>query len=165
MAKFGNLPEVVKYTEFGVEHLALPIGSRELEHHAGENGELLLNLVIVKPLVADACANCGNRRIFHGKPAPAHLHVCSSFVEPDAQAVTDNNTLVFIVTDVPHETHAFTEEQLKAIEKTGVNTAQAYPGGAMPGGRWSDISNTPVVVAAVPEPPTEQTEPESPTVQ
>lgn len=158
MAKFGNLPEVVKYTEFGVEHLALPIGSRELEHHTGTDGEPLLNLVIVKPLIADACGNCGNRRAFHGKPAPSHLHVCSQFVEPDAQAVTDNLTLVHIVTDVPHDSHAFTDDQLAAMQKTGITTAQVYPGNQIPGGRWRLLDEpADVAPAPAPEPAAEQT--------
>lgn len=133
MAKFGNLPEVVIYTEFGIEHKALVIGSRELEHHTGENDEQLLNLVIVKPLVTDACANCGNRRVFHGKPAPAHLRVCAEFVEPEPQTSIDLNTLVHIQTDVAHESHTFSAEQIAELANKGLT---AYPGGQLPGGRW-----------------------------
>lgn len=137
MAAFGKLPEVVIYTEFGIEHKALAIGSRELEHHTGENGEQLLNLVIVKPLVADACANCGNRFAVHGKPSPAHLRVCAAFEAPEPQAVVDLNSLVHIVTDVAHESHKFTAEQLRELATKGLT---AYPGGQLPGGRWREIA-------------------------
>jgi hypothetical protein len=161
--KFGTLPEVVIYTEFGVQHKALPIGARELEHHTGSNGELLLNLVIVKPLVADSCANCGNRRVFHGKPAPAHLRVCAEFVEPDPQTSVDPASLVHIVTDVAHESHVFTDEQIKELAAKGLS---AYPGGQFPGGRWSEIDPIVVDVSApaetpdvAPEPPASQEPP------
>lgn len=168
MSQFGNLPEVVIYSEFGIEHKALVIGARSLEHHDGANDEPLLNLVIASPVVDDACANCGNRRAFHGKPAPAHLRVCAQFVPPDPQPTTNLIDLVRIVADVAHESHAFTADQLEAMSKTGVNTQQAYPGGQFPGGRWREIAQP---IAAVPaaepapvEPPNEP-EPAPPVVQ
>jgi len=135
MAPFGNLPEVVIYTEFGVEHKALVIGARELEHHAGENNEPLLHLVIVKPMVADACANCSNRRVFHGKPAPAHLRVCGQFVEPDPQPVTDLGSLVQVVPDVAHESHKFSDDQIQALAKQGIVVPLS---GRFTGGRWRE---------------------------
>lgn len=114
MAKFGNLPEVVKYTEFGKEHFALVIGSRELEHHAGENDEPMLSLVIVKPVLDPT-------------DHKTELKIAGTSREGD---------LVTIVHDVPHESHAFSAEQLDAMHKTGITVAQVYPGNAIPGGRW-----------------------------
>jgi hypothetical protein len=128
MAQFANLPEIVIYSEFGVEHKAFPIAARELEHHAGENAEPLLSLVFVKP-VLDPLTH---------EP----VNVAGTSREGD---------LVHIVHDVPHESHAFSEDQLKAIAKTGVNTVQAYPGGQMPGGRWREL-DTPVAVSPTPIP-------------
>lgn len=148
MSQFGNLPEVVIFTEFGKEHKALVIGARSIEHHDGANDEPLLNLVIVQPLIADACADCGNRRVYHGKPAPVHLRVCKEFVEPDPQPTVNLNDLVQIVTDVAHESHEFSADQLIALHKQGL---AAYPGGSYPGGRWREIAE-PIASAPAPEP-------------
>lgn len=136
--KFGTLPEVVTYTEFGVEHKALVVGGRELEHHTGVNGELLLDLVIVKPVVRDECVNCHFPERNHGKPfPPGASHVpCAKFEGIAPIAAVNPSEYVHIVTDVAHESHAFTDEQLKELASKGLT---AYPGGAYPGGRWREI--------------------------
>lgn len=137
--KFGNLPEVVIYTEFGVEHRALPVGSREIEYHTGENGELLLDLVIVKQLVKDECVNCHFPERNHGKPfPPGASHVpCGKFEGIVPVAAVNPSEYVHIVTDVAHESHVFTEDQIKQLAKKGFT---AYPGGQFPGGRWREIA-------------------------
>lgn len=112
MAQFPNLPDVVIYTEFGVEHKAFPIGSHELEHHFGEGGEPLLSLVFVKPVIDPVTHE------------PRRVH---------------DSELVHIVHDVPHESHNFNPDQLKAMEKSGITAATVYPGGQIPGGRWREL--------------------------
>lgn len=161
MAKFGNLPEVVVFTEFGVEHKALVIGSRELEHHTGENGEQLLNLVIVKPVVRDECVKCHFPERNHGKPFPpgASNRPCDSFEGVGVVAAVNPSEYVHIATDVAHESHAFTEGQLTKLAAKGL---AAYPGGQLPGGRWREIDPIAVpsaVVAAEPEAPTKEPDP------
>lgn len=151
MPAFG---EVVKYTEFGRSYNAIVIGQRELEHHTGEDNEPLLNLVIVRPVSLDQCQICGCREAQHGKPAPANLHVCKEFTAPDPIVAINPLDYVRTVGDVPHESHAFNEEQLKAIAKTGVNVPQSYPGGVMPGGRWSEILPADLFPAVEPTPAT-----------
>ena len=128
MAQFANLPEIVIYTESGIEHKAFPIAARSLEHHGGANDEPLLSLVFVQPIIDPLTRQ--------------PLNVAGTSHEGD---------LVHIVHDVPHESHAFTEEQLKAIHQQGVTVQQAYPGGQLPGGRWREVE-TPVAVSPTPIP-------------
>lgn len=137
MSQFGNLPEVVIYTEFGVEHKALVIGARSLEHHDGANEEPLLSLVFVKP-VPDPTD-------------PEHkrtLQVAGTAREAE---------LVNIVHDVAHESHGFTPEQLDSMHKQGITASQVYPGGQMPGGRWKEIAQPVAAVSAEPEDQNEET--------
>lgn len=131
MSKFGNLPEVVKYTEFGKEHFALVIGSRELEHHTGANDEPMLSLVIVKPVLDPT----DHKTV---------LNIAGTSREGD---------LVTIVHDVAHESHAFSAEQLDAMHKTGITVSQVYPGNSIPGGRWrglDEVADESVPVAVLP---------------
>lgn len=138
MAQFRFLPEVVIYSEFGVEHKALVVGSRTVEHHAGENDEPMLNLVIVKPVVLDECVKCHFPERNHGKPYPpgASHRPCDSFEGIAPVASVNPAEYIHIQTDVPHESHKFTEEQILALQKQGLT---AYPGGALPGGRWREV--------------------------
>lgn len=144
MARFGQLPEVVKFIEFGKEHLAFPVASRNLEHHGGVNDEPLLTLVIVKPVVADECLRCHFAARYHGKPfaSGAQHKPCDKFVAPDPKPVTDLKELVHVVGDVPHESHSFTDEQLAALLKQGTSVSEAYPGKNIPGGRWRELTSS-----------------------
>lgn len=103
--KFGT---VVIYKEFGQEFPALVVGSRELEHHAGENGEPLLNLVFV-------------REVKNG--AGEVINVSGSSREADA---------VQFRHDIAHESHAFSEDAKAELIKKGL----LPPGGEVPGGRY-----------------------------
>lgn len=103
--KFGT---VVIYKEFGQEFPALVVSSRELEHHAGENGEPLVNLVFV-------------REVKNG--AGEVINVSGSSRE--AEAVQFRH-------DVAHDSHAFSEEAKAELVRAG----QLPPGGEVPGGRY-----------------------------
>lgn len=116
--KFGNLPEVVKYIEFGKEHMAFPIASRDLEHHTGENNEPLLSLVFVKPVLDPLDPE---------KKKTLNL-----------AGTVNESQLVQIRHDVAHESHAFTPEQIQARRDAGFST---YPGNQIPGGRWRELSS------------------------
>ncbi len=120
---FGNssLPEIVKFTEFGREHFALPIGARSLEHHDGANEEPMLSLVIVSPVLDPS--------------DPKHERTLS------LAGTSRENDLVRIVHDVAHDSHEFTASQLDAIQKSGVTISQVYPGGKIVGGRWSELTS------------------------
>ena len=144
MSQFPNLPALVKFTEFGVDHLAFPIGSRAPEHHLGEDGEPMLDLVIVKPLVKDACVTCQNSEARHTAPMPPEhkLGVCAKFVAPppiEGLSNTQPDLLIHVKHSVPHVSHEFSEDQLKTMEKAGITHQVVYPGGAIPGGRWSEL--------------------------
>ena len=146
-----NFGDVVKYTEFGRSYKALVVGLVSIPFHEGANDEPSLNLVIVKQIVPDACANCGNQRARHGKPNPSNLHVCGTFVEPDPVQTANPLDFVHAIGDVAHESHVFTKEELEALNKNGVTVSQAYPGGQIPGGRWSELDE-PASVPQAPEP-------------
>lgn len=140
MPQFGNLPEVVKYTEFGKEHLAFPIASRDMEHHLGDNSEPLLSLVFVKQPALNECARCHFPEHAHGKPvAPEAKAVpCDTFVPPPRSTVLQPSDFVQIVHDVAHESHGFTDEQIQERRKAGLSD---YPGNQIPGGRWRELSS------------------------
>jgi hypothetical protein len=121
MSKFGNLPEVVKYIEFGKEHFAFPIASRDLEHHLGSNNEPLLTLVIAKPPL-DPTDPLRKRLLDHLPPG-----------FPVSEAV-------HVVYDVAHGSHEFGHDSMQALAQQGITVAQVYPGGKIPGGRWRELT-------------------------
>jgi hypothetical protein len=121
MAKFGNLPVVVIFIEFGREHYALPLGSKSLPHHLGENEEPLLDLVIVQPVL---------------DPLDPEHKKALNIVGTSRQG-----ELARIMNDVPHESHAFSDANVAALTQQGITVSAVYPGGQIPGGRWREVSS------------------------
>jgi len=150
MAQFGKLPEVVKFIEFGKEHLAFPVASRDFEHHLGENGEPLLNLFYVKPLASAECLRCHFTEQYHGKPyAPQAPHQpCDKFQAPPISFTVDPKQFVQIAVDVPHISHKFNDEQLEALKNLGNSVEINYPGKQIPGGRWRELTSAELERAA-----------------
>jgi hypothetical protein len=107
--KFGD---VVIYKEFGREFPALVLSSRELEHHSGENGEPLINLVFVK-------------EVKNG--AGEVINVSGSSREAEALQFRH---------DIAHESHEFTDAAKEELTRKGL----LPPGGEIPGGRYIEAA-------------------------
>jgi hypothetical protein len=95
------------------KYFALVIGEHHIEHHKGENGEPLLTLVIFRP--------------------PIHP---GTFEQVKLLGSGRMSDLCPILTDVPHESHKFTDAQIEELRKQGI----VYPGNYLGAARWREVT-------------------------
>lgn len=137
MSRIGQNPEIVTYVEGdGKQHTAIVIGSRYIEHHAGQNDEPLLTLAFASQHVPDECARCQQPEHRHGKPSTLLTPPCPEFIPPAPKPVIGFEQNLHVVHDVPHSSHEFGDDLLAELGKKGIT----YPGNKIPGGRWVEYT-------------------------